>query len=108
MSDTKPLVIHRVSALDLVVEAWTWPFAEARRAEIAAHFADQQREKPALWNGRVLLGRNPVFSGDRLSASYFETDFASFLAWRDWHKTLLAVAAGVSLAIGLAFALNVV
>jgi 8-oxo-dGTP pyrophosphatase MutT (NUDIX family) len=84
MSDTKPLVIRRVSALDLVVEAWTWPFAETRRAEIGAHFADQQREKPALWNGRVLLGRNPVFSGDRFSASYFETDFASFLAWRDW------------------------
>lgn len=84
MSDTKPLVIHRVSALDLVVEAWTWPFAETRRAEIDAHFADKQREKPALFNGRVLLGRNPVFSGERLSASYFETDFASFLAWRDW------------------------
>jgi len=84
MSGTKPLVIHRVSALDLVVETWTWPFAEARRAEIAAHFADKQREKPALWNGRVLLGRNPVFAGDSFSASYFETDFASFLAWRDW------------------------
>jgi 8-oxo-dGTP pyrophosphatase MutT (NUDIX family) len=84
MSGTKPPVIHRVSALDLVVEAWTWPFAETRRAEIATHFADQQREKPALWNGRVLLGRNPVFSGDHFSASYFETDFASFLAWRDW------------------------
>jgi 8-oxo-dGTP pyrophosphatase MutT (NUDIX family) len=84
MSDTKPLVIRRVSSLDLVVEAWTWPFAEARRAEIDAHFADEQREKPALWNGRVLLGRNPVFAGDRFSASYFETDFASFLAWRDW------------------------
>src|SRR5829696_2243327 len=83
MSGTKPLVIHRVSALDLVVEAWTWPFAETRRAEIAAHFAGQQREKPAMWNGRVLLGRNPVFAGDRFSASYFETDFASFLAWRD-------------------------
>ena len=37
-----------------------------------------------MWNGRVLLGRNPVFAGDRFSASYFETDFASFLAWRDW------------------------
>ena len=84
MSDTKPPAIHRVSTLDLVVEAWTWPFAEARRAEIAAHFSDKQREKPAMWNGRVLLGRNPVFSGDRFSASYFETDFASFLAWRDW------------------------
>jgi len=84
MSDTKPPVIHRVSALDLVVEAWTWPFAETRRAEIDAHFAGKQREKPALFNGRVLLGRNPVFSGEGLSAGYFETDFASFLAWRDW------------------------
>ena len=84
MSGANPLVIHRVIALDFVVEAWTWPFAETRRAEIAAHFADQQREKPAMWNGRVLLGRNPVFAGDRFSASYFETDFASFLAWRDW------------------------
>jgi hypothetical protein len=37
-----------------------------------------------MWNGRVLLGRHPVFAGERLSASYFETDFASFLAWRDW------------------------
>jgi hypothetical protein len=80
----KPLVIHRVSTLDLPVEAWRWPFAEARRAEISAHFTEKQREKPATWNGRVLLGRNPVLSGDRLSASYFETDFASFLAWRDW------------------------
>jgi 8-oxo-dGTP pyrophosphatase MutT (NUDIX family) len=84
MSGANPLVIHRVSTLDLVVEAWTWPFAEARRAEIAAHFADKQREKPATWNGRVLLGRNLAFAGDRHSASYFETDFASFLAWRDW------------------------
>ena len=77
-------VIYRVTALDLPVQPFAWPFAETRRTEIAAHFAVKQREKPALWNGRVLLGRNPVFAGDRLSASYFETDFASFLAWRDW------------------------
>ncbi len=84
MSDTNPLVIHRVRTLDLVVEPWTWPFAETRSGEIAAYFTDEQRERPAMWNGRVLLGRNPVFSGDRFTASYFETDFASFLAWRDW------------------------
>ena len=84
MSDAKPLVIHRIRRLDLVFEPWTWPFAETRRAEIAAHFADKQREKPALWNGRVLLGRNLTFAGDGLSAKYSETDFASFLAWRDW------------------------
>ena len=77
-------VIHRVTSLDLPVETWSWPFAEARRAEILTYFAEKQRAKPKMWNGRVLLGRHPVFAGERLSASYIETDFASFLAWRDW------------------------
>ena len=79
-----PPVIHRVSQLDLSVEPWSWPFANERRADIEAHFALKCREKPQLWNGRVLLGRHPVFSGECLRAGYFETDFASFLAWRDW------------------------
>ncbi|MBW7964995.1 NUDIX hydrolase [Bradyrhizobium sp. BR 10261] len=78
------LVIHRVTTLDLAVRPIVWPFAEERRAEIAAHFAEKQRERPKLWNGRVLLGRDAVFSDGRLAATYFETDFASFLAWRDW------------------------
>ncbi len=79
-----PLAIHRVAHLDLKCGPWTWPFAAERRADITAHFASKQAEKPKLWNGRVLLGRNPVFTGGRFSANYFETDFASFLAWRDW------------------------
>jgi 8-oxo-dGTP pyrophosphatase MutT (NUDIX family) len=78
------VVIHRVTALDLKVEPWDWPFAQERRDEIAAHFAERQREKPGLWNGRVLLGRNPLFTNGLFEASYFETDFASLLAWRDW------------------------
>jgi hypothetical protein len=79
-----PPVIHRVTSLDLSVKPWLWPFAQARRGEIDAHFAAEQRARPNLWNGRVLLGRNPVFADGHLSADYFETDFASFLAWRDW------------------------
>jgi 8-oxo-dGTP pyrophosphatase MutT (NUDIX family) len=77
-------VIHRVTTLDLIVQPWSWPFAHERRADIDAHFALKQREKPQLWNGRVLLARHPVLADGRLSARYFETDFASFLAWRDW------------------------
>lgn len=76
--------IHRVTTLDLRVRPSPWRFAEERRAEIDAHFAARQREKPKIWNGRILLGRNPVFAGEHFSADYFETDFASFLAWRDW------------------------
>jgi 8-oxo-dGTP pyrophosphatase MutT (NUDIX family) len=77
-------VIHRVKTLDLSFHPRPWPFADERRADIDAHFAIKQREKPGLWNGRILLARNPAFTGDRFSADYFESDFASFLAWRDW------------------------
>ncbi|WFU43199.1 NUDIX hydrolase [Bradyrhizobium sp. CB82] len=77
-------IIHRVTTLDLIVRSQAWPFAQERHAEIAAHFAEKQRERPKLWNGRVLIGRDPVVDQDRFAASYFETDFASFLAWRDW------------------------
>ena len=34
--------------------------------------------------GRVKGKGNPVLAGECLCADYFETDFASFLAWRDW------------------------
>ena len=81
MSDLR---IQRVTALELQVAPRPWPFAESRGAEISAHFAAEQRKRSHLWNGRVLMGTNPQFSGERLSADYFEVDFASFLAWRDW------------------------
>ncbi|UZE47959.1 NUDIX hydrolase [Rhodopseudomonas sp. P2A-2r] len=77
-------VIHRVGTLDLTRGDWSWPFAHDRRAEIDTHFALKQAEKPQMFNGRVLLGRNARFTPDCFSADCFETDFASFLAWRDW------------------------
>ena len=77
-------VIHRVTTLDLAFEPRPWPFADERRADIDAHFARMRSEKPHIWNGRILLARQPVFSADSFSACYFEADFADFLAWRDW------------------------
>jgi len=79
-----PITIHRVATLDLRLKPWRWPFAEQRRGEIDAHFARAQRDTPQLWNGRVLLARDPRLIDDVFAADYFETDFASFLAWRDW------------------------
>jgi 8-oxo-dGTP pyrophosphatase MutT (NUDIX family) len=79
-----PATIHRVTELDLRLKPQPWAFAEEQRAEIDAHFARRLEEKPKLWDGRILLGCNPVFSGNRFGADYFETGFAGFLAWRDW------------------------
>jgi len=83
MSSVLP-VPRRVRALDLTFTDWQWPFAAEHRARIAAHFAEEQRKIPDIFNGIVLLGRNHRFVDDVLQADYFETDFASFLAWRDW------------------------
>jgi 8-oxo-dGTP pyrophosphatase MutT (NUDIX family) len=76
--------IRRVRRLELILKPEPWAFTEERRAEIDAHFARAREQKPKLWNGRVLLCRNPRADGDSHCADYFETDFASFLAWRDW------------------------
>lgn len=73
-----------VSRLDLRFEPAPWPFAVERRAEIDAHFAKLRIEKPELWNGRVLLMQRGDIVDGVLSGAYFETDFASMIAWRDW------------------------
>jgi 8-oxo-dGTP pyrophosphatase MutT (NUDIX family) len=83
-ADAASALIRRVTRLDLTFKPRPWAFADQRRAEIDAHFDRCRQDKPELWNGRVLLGRNPLFGGDSFAAEYFETDFASFLAWRDW------------------------
>jgi 8-oxo-dGTP pyrophosphatase MutT (NUDIX family) len=78
------IAFHRVDRLDLPCRPYRWAFAEQRRDEIAAHFAGKRAEKPAMWNGRILLGRTPSFADGCFRAEYFETGFADFLAWRDW------------------------
>jgi len=73
-----------VARLALRFDREPWRFARERRAEIDAHFAQLQRAKPQLWNGRLLLMREGEIAGGTLSGAYLETDFASFIAWRDW------------------------
>src|SRR5215471_18340572 len=68
-----------------------WNFAEERRAEIAAHFEERRRKAAGIWNGRVLLLSDRALRGRRLTGTFFETDFASFLAWRDWSCPDLSV-----------------
>ena len=64
---TEP-VINRVATLDLTYEPWDWPFATRRRADIDAHFDLKKREKPNIWNGRVLLARRPACVGGQAKA----------------------------------------
>jgi 8-oxo-dGTP pyrophosphatase MutT (NUDIX family) len=76
-----------IVALDRVtfsVAPREWRFARDREAEIAAHFAARRTERPALWNGRVLLLSDWSIASGRMQGTFFETDFANYMAWRDW------------------------
>ena len=75
---------HSVDRLDLRFEPKPWDFALARRAEIDAHFAALQREKPALYNGRVLLMHRYAIADGVFRGAFLETDYASFSAWIEW------------------------
>ena len=44
-----------IERLDVGFVPRPWRFADERRGEIDAYFAEMQRRNPALWNGRVLL-----------------------------------------------------
>jgi hypothetical protein len=84
MTSAQALEVFEVDRIEIAVEQWQWEFAHARRDDIREHFAKRQRGLPALWNGRVLLLNRYAVNGGVLQGACFETDYASFLAWRDW------------------------
>lgn len=83
--------IARHDRLQLAFAPKPWAYAAQRRADIDVWFAARQREKPALWNGRVLLVHEHAVADGVFRASYLETDYASFAAWRAWGRPAAAV-----------------
>jgi 8-oxo-dGTP pyrophosphatase MutT (NUDIX family) len=81
----EPLV-YRVHRLDLSFAPKPWAFAIEHRAEIDTYFAKLQLEKPAVWNGRVLLLHSQIRVEGVFRGGYLETDYASFAAWCHWGK----------------------
>ena len=99
-------VVHRASGvlLALFLPFHFWVLGQAlhgeEKLESFLRWSDQPLVKFAETMLALLLAAH-LTGGLRLLA-------LEFLAWRNWHKSLLALAAGVALAAGLAFLLNLV
>jgi 8-oxo-dGTP pyrophosphatase MutT (NUDIX family) len=76
--------ITEIGRIEFKVEPWAWDFARAQRPEIDRFFSAMQKQRSHLWNGRVLMLRDCTVRDGVLRGSCFETDYASFMAWRDW------------------------
>jgi hypothetical protein len=83
-SDGANIEIAEIDRVEIAVEPWSWEFALARREEIDQNFVRRLGEGSAIWNGRVLLLHRYTVRDGVLQGACFETDYASFLAWRDW------------------------
>lgn len=76
--------IVALSRVEARVEAYDWVFAREKAPEIAAHWAKISAGKPAMFNGKVMLQHRAAIEGGLFRAGYFETDYATFMAWRDF------------------------
>jgi 8-oxo-dGTP pyrophosphatase MutT (NUDIX family) len=75
-----------IERLELSFTPKPWAFAAQRRADIDAHFAALRREKPALWNGRIVMLHDQTIADGIFRGAFLETDYASFAAWIDWGR----------------------
>ncbi|MCI4680344.1 NUDIX hydrolase [Rhodoblastus acidophilus] len=79
---------YRVARLETFFRPAPWAFAESEVARINAHWMRARAEKPAMFDGRVLLMRDPEIvatpEGDVLRGAFFDTDYRNFLAWSDF------------------------
>lgn len=99
-------IVHRASGilLALFLPLHFWALGQALHGAAALDGFLRWTEQPLVKfaeTGLVLLLAAHMAGGVRLLA-------LEFLEWREWQKTLLAAAAGVSLVAGLAFLLNLV
>jgi fumarate reductase subunit D len=99
-------IVHRLSGvlLALFLPLHFWALGQALQGAAALDGFLRWTEQPLVKfaeTGLVLLLAAHMAGGLRLLA-------LEFLEWREWQKTLLAVASGISLVAGLAFLLNLV
>ncbi|CAN5149301.1 hypothetical protein BH10PSE7_BH10PSE7_35280 [soil metagenome] len=73
-----------ISSFDLRLTNEAWAFAASERPRIDAHWTALQTGNPRIWNGDVLICLAADLSNGALTARFTRTDFASFVAWRDW------------------------
>jgi fumarate reductase subunit D len=97
-------LVHRASGvlLALFLPLHFWALGLALQGEAALETFLRWSDQPLVKlseTALVLLLAAHMAGGLRLLA-------LEFLAWRDWHKGLLAAAAGATLAASLAFLLN--
>jgi len=76
--------IVELAGLEARIEPHDWVFARERGADIAAHWAKINAGKPAMFDGKVMLQHRAAIENGVFRAGYFETNYSTFMSWRDF------------------------
>ena len=78
-----PAVPLRDCILNLTDAAW--PFERERATDIETHWREAVAEKPAMWDGRVLLMLDWTFEDGLLTGAFADVAYSSYHAWKTWN-----------------------
>lgn len=83
MSHSLPLgVILPVDTIDVTLDPTPHPFVQGREKAIAENWALEVREKPAVFNGTVVMLSEFGYANGRLFGRCHPVSYATFLHWR--------------------------
>lgn len=76
--------VQKLRRCDLTLGEGAWPFETERAAEIREHWRDAVAEKPAMWDGRVLLMTEWSLADGVLDGRFADVAYSSYHAWKTW------------------------
>jgi 8-oxo-dGTP pyrophosphatase MutT (NUDIX family) len=79
----REIEIRRVSRVEACCRPFNWIWPQYNRAFIEENWKRRTAGKPQMFNGRVLLLQDVAFEQDLCRNTYFEVDYADFVAWID-------------------------
>ncbi|MBF9194620.1 NUDIX hydrolase [Microvirga terrestris] len=79
----REIEIRRVSRVEACCRPYDWAWPKQNRGFIEENWKRRTAGKPQMFNGRVLLLQDVVFEQDLCRNTYFEVDYADFVAWID-------------------------
>jgi len=78
------MLIEPLRACHLTLSEAPWPFERERAIEIQAHWRAAVADKPAMWNGRVLLLIDWTLEDGVLAGRCADVAYSSYHAWKTW------------------------
>ncbi|MBM6579430.1 hypothetical protein ILT44_04480 [Microvirga sp. BT689] len=79
----REIEIRRVSRVEACCLPFDWQWPQQNRAFVEENWKRRTAGKPQMFNGRVLLLQDVSFGQDLCRNTYFEVDYADFVAWID-------------------------